>query len=371
MTPYHRSFMTRATCCGIPALLLLLSTIPETAQGLEVPRPSGCVTVTDHFRPALRTGTWHGVACAAEANAASLPGQQPAAIEDRLGLDRAARRLIQQGLQNEGFDPGPPDGLIGPRTRRAIRAWQASLDLVDTGYLDEAQAVRLREAGPRDTRSPSLDRGRANHPKRGRGRWGEARRAEPEPQPATGAVPTAELIQVDRYVLRIERLLETGDYGDAFSVMEEITAIILRESEERTKYELFQRLNTGGSQLSDQEVRNAIDVVRFLREDMGRRSQFAKDGVDAESNLSSRVLRNLTTALGLDYRAFESKAVLIDERLLWNRNRIAHGHYLSLDAEDALALATNILSLMEVFRDEVENAVALSRYKHPGPSRDG
>ena len=43
-------------------------------------------------------------------------------------------------------------------------------------------------------------------------------------------------------------------------------SIILRESEERTKYELFQRLNTGGSQLSDQEVRNAILVM--LNRDM-------------------------------------------------------------------------------------------------------
>ena len=56
-------------------------------------------------------------------------------------------------------------------------------------------------------------------------------------------------------------------------------SIILRESEERTKYELFQRLNTGGSQLSDQEVRNAIlvmlnpDLYRWI-EDLARRSHF-------------------------------------------------------------------------------------------------
>ena len=106
-----------------------------------------------------------------------------------------------------------------------------------------------------------------------------------------------------------------------------------------------------------------IDVVRFFREDMERRSRFGADGVDAESNLSSRVLRNLTTMLGLDYKVFESKAVLIDKRLLGNRNRIAHGHYLSLDVEDALELAREVLALMEVFRDEVENAVVLSRYK--------
>jgi hypothetical protein len=35
-------------------------------------------------------------------------------------------------------------------------------------------------------------------------------------------------------------------------------SIILRESDPHSKYELFQRLNTGGSPLSDQEVRNAI-----------------------------------------------------------------------------------------------------------------
>ena len=37
--------------------------------------------------------------------------------------------------------------------------------------------------------------------------------------------------------------------------------IILRESSESSKYELFQRLNTGGSQLADQELRNAILIM--------------------------------------------------------------------------------------------------------------
>lgn len=38
-------------------------------------------------------------------------------------------------------------------------------------------------------------------------------------------------------------------------------SIILKESDEYAKYELFQRLNTGGSMLSDQEVRNSILVM--------------------------------------------------------------------------------------------------------------
>ncbi|QFY44607.1 DUF262 domain-containing protein [Candidatus Methylospira mobilis] len=38
-------------------------------------------------------------------------------------------------------------------------------------------------------------------------------------------------------------------------------SIVLRESDESAKYDLFQRLNTGGSQLSPQEVRNCLLVM--------------------------------------------------------------------------------------------------------------
>jgi len=38
-------------------------------------------------------------------------------------------------------------------------------------------------------------------------------------------------------------------------------SIILKESDEKAKYELFQRLNTGGSRLTEQEVRNCVLVM--------------------------------------------------------------------------------------------------------------
>ena len=68
-------------------------------------------------------------------------------VEEGLGLDRAARREIQQGLQSAGFDPGGADGLFGPRTRAAIRRWQTSRGARSTGYLDGASATALRTAG--------------------------------------------------------------------------------------------------------------------------------------------------------------------------------------------------------------------------------
>ena len=76
--------------------------------------------------------------------------QDPAVIEASLDLDRSTRRLIQQGLRNEGFDAGTPDGLFGPRTRGAIRDWQQSRGAPSTGYLSgtEAQLLRTTAAAP-------------------------------------------------------------------------------------------------------------------------------------------------------------------------------------------------------------------------------
>ena len=67
-------------------------------------------------------------------------------VEEGLGLDRSARREIQEGLQAGGFDPGGADGMFGPRTRAAIRSWQSSQGVRATGYLDGASVAGLRPA---------------------------------------------------------------------------------------------------------------------------------------------------------------------------------------------------------------------------------
>ena len=73
-----------------------------------------------------------------------------ACLEQQLGLDRAARVLVQQGLAAVGYEPGPADGLFGggtTRTRQAIRAWQAAKGMAETGYLTREQADALIALG--------------------------------------------------------------------------------------------------------------------------------------------------------------------------------------------------------------------------------
>ena len=63
-------------------------------------------------------------------------------------LDATERQRVQAALSAEGFDPGPADGKFGPRTRRAIEAWQQANGHAPTGALTEDQAESLLAGAP-------------------------------------------------------------------------------------------------------------------------------------------------------------------------------------------------------------------------------
>ncbi|MDX9887005.1 peptidoglycan-binding protein [Thauera sp.] len=58
-----------------------------------------------------------------------------------LGLSREQRAAAQRALNERGYDAGPPDGVLGPRSRVAIRTFQAANQLGATGTLD-AQTMK-------------------------------------------------------------------------------------------------------------------------------------------------------------------------------------------------------------------------------------
>ena len=71
----------------------------------------------------------------------------PKAVDQGLGLSREERRLVQMGLAAAGHSPGSADGVFGPQTRKALRAWQASKELEGTGYLTREQSEGLAGLG--------------------------------------------------------------------------------------------------------------------------------------------------------------------------------------------------------------------------------
>ena len=60
------------------------------------------------------------------------------------GPDAARVAAAQRALTRHGYDPGPIDGLMGPRTRAALRAFQAERGLAPHGQLDDATFEWLR-----------------------------------------------------------------------------------------------------------------------------------------------------------------------------------------------------------------------------------
>ena len=52
-------------------------------------------------------------------------------------------RAAQGALKTQGFDPGPIDGRMGPRTKAALTDYQRKNDLPTTGMLDDATMSRL------------------------------------------------------------------------------------------------------------------------------------------------------------------------------------------------------------------------------------
>jgi len=52
-------------------------------------------------------------------------------------------RMVQLTLKDSGFDPGPIDGILGPKTRDAIKKFQIKNDLEPTGEIDEQTINQL------------------------------------------------------------------------------------------------------------------------------------------------------------------------------------------------------------------------------------
>ena len=73
----------------------------------------------------------------AQANSAA------ARAEQAMNLSPRTRQVIEDRLDKLGLRPGPVDGTFDNDTRRAIRRYQASRNLEESGYLNEAVVVQL------------------------------------------------------------------------------------------------------------------------------------------------------------------------------------------------------------------------------------
>jgi hypothetical protein len=107
-----------------------------------------------------------------------------------------------------------------------------------------------------------------------------------------------------------------------------------------------------------------IPVCDFFLSELNQRCSLPRDTISAESNLSSEILKEITCVLGIDFSHYSTKSVLIDTKLLKRRNEIAHGDYFICDREEYMELHTEVIEMLDIFRNQIENAACERKFIH-------
>jgi peptidoglycan lytic transglycosylase B len=71
-----------------------------------------------------------------------MTGSKKATGSDGLANSEQVKTL-QKALQDKGMDPGPIDGIMGPKTQTALRTYQKDQKLPETGRMDSQTLEKL------------------------------------------------------------------------------------------------------------------------------------------------------------------------------------------------------------------------------------
>ena len=85
--------------------------------------------------------------------------------------------------------------------------------------------------------------------------------------------------------------------------------------------------------------------------------------VDTHSNLNANALTEILCLLGLNGQEYLLKRQLLDQRLVMNRNLVAHGKRVEIELDDYSGLHDEIIQLVQKFRTDVENAAATEDFR--------
>ena len=110
-----------------------------------------------------------------------------------------------------------------------------------------------------------------------------------------------------------------------------------------------------------------IPVCDFFLDELNQRCSLPKEAISTASNLSSEIFQEIIRTLGIDFSPYSTKSVLIDTKLLKTRNEIAHGEYSIFDREEYIELHSEVITMLDQFRTDIENAAINKDYMRNTP----
>ena len=105
-----------------------------------------------------------------------------------------------------------------------------------------------------------------------------------------------------------------------------------------------------------------LQVAQFFIEQSEEECKIPYRDAIRTSNLNYELFQDIGRMLGLDLSRADTSRHLIDERLLKNRNSIAHGEYLAVDQDDYDDLHYEVINLLDLFRNENTNCAVQGKY---------
>jgi peptidoglycan hydrolase-like protein with peptidoglycan-binding domain len=127
---------------------------PKSGSGGSVPSAAPAPSATQPGAPTQSTIPPAGTGATGKAKSGTDMGQSgtsaPGAGMSKspaTGMNGGAGseqvKAVQQALQGKGMDPGPIDGIMGPKTMAALKAYQKDQKLPESGRLDDQTREKL------------------------------------------------------------------------------------------------------------------------------------------------------------------------------------------------------------------------------------
>jgi peptidoglycan hydrolase-like protein with peptidoglycan-binding domain len=129
-------------------------------------------------QPGMQQPTSPGTTGTPGGSDAAKPGAMKGESKAQAGAGNKEQvRAVQEVLKDRGMYEGEVDGIMGPKTQAALRAFQKKEGLQETGRLDQQTMGRLgvQKTGATDTTSPAASPSTTT--------------PEQKDKPATGAAP--------------------------------------------------------------------------------------------------------------------------------------------------------------------------------------
>lgn len=109
---------------------------------------------------------------------------------------------------------------------------------------------------------------------------------------------------------------------------------------------------------------SATDAACFVRDAAERKAEIRhKNYVDTASNLSSEVFEQIACSLGVNLEPYQHLFPYINETILNNRNKIAHGEFIEVSMSDFHDLINRVSDLVRMYKTDLENIVIRNQFK--------